>query len=127
MTEAKNSPSRDIGSEVIFENEAVRVWEMRLAPGIASEYHRHELNYLFVYATPSQIQLSRADGSTEEQAFEAGYVQFVNVGTGTEHQIRNTAAIEHLQYIVELKPAEARAPNGDNGRRRLLRSAPGEA
>ena len=92
MSESKGSPSRDVGGKVIFENGAVRVWELRLSPGEASAYHRHELDYLFMYPTPSQIEATYQDGSVQEYLFEAGYVQFVNVGTGVEHQIRNTAA-----------------------------------
>jgi beta-alanine degradation protein BauB len=123
MTDSGGSPSRNIGDSVIFENDAVRIWELRLPPGAASSYHRHELDYFFLHVMPSQIEVTRDDGSTEESVFEAGYVQFVNVGRGTEHQIRNTAADEHLHYIVELKAANERAPSGDNGRRTLLSSA----
>lgn len=122
MNRPSRRPSSDVGSEVIFENDVVRVWEMRLETGERSAYHRHELDYLFVYATPSQIEVTQADDATEEQLFEAGYVQFVNVGDGTEHEIRNTAAERHVQYVIELKPPSGRAPSSHNGRRRLIRT-----
>ena len=38
-----------VGSRVLFENERVRVWEMKLAPGERSDLHRHDLDYLLVF------------------------------------------------------------------------------
>jgi hypothetical protein len=117
-------PSGNVGDSVVFENAAVRIWVLRLPPGAASSYHRHELDYFFLYVIPSQIEVTRADGSMEESVFETGYVQYVNVGDGVEHRIRNTAGDEHTHYIIELKRGNERAPSGDNGRRTLRRSEP---
>ena len=44
-----------IGTEVVFENDRVRVWEMRLAPGEASAVHRHELDYMLVQLEGDRI------------------------------------------------------------------------
>lgn len=38
----------DIASKVLFENDRVRVWEMRLAPGEKSDVHRHDLDYVMI-------------------------------------------------------------------------------
>ncbi|MGH9012578.1 MAG: cupin [Acidimicrobiia bacterium] len=39
---------RGVGTEVLFENDRVRVWEMRLAPGERGAVHRHELDHLLI-------------------------------------------------------------------------------
>lgn len=38
----------DIASKVLFENDRVRVWEMRLAPGERSDLHRHDHDYVMI-------------------------------------------------------------------------------
>jgi len=37
-----------VGTKVLFENDRVRVWELRLDPGERSDVHRHELDHLLV-------------------------------------------------------------------------------
>ena len=34
-----------VGTRVLFEDEKVRIWEMRLEPGEASDLHRHDCDY----------------------------------------------------------------------------------
>ena len=96
-------PSSDVGSELLFENDRVRVWSMTLQPGETSTYHRHENDYLFVYTTPSTIssQVGDTDGPTRN--FHDGYVQYTEVGPGIEHSITNVAESLHHQIIVEIK------------------------
>jgi hypothetical protein len=38
----------DIATRVIFENERVRIWEMRMPPGESSPPHRHALDHILV-------------------------------------------------------------------------------
>jgi hypothetical protein len=38
----------DIASKVLFENDKIRVWEMRLEPGEKSDLHRHDLDYVMI-------------------------------------------------------------------------------
>ncbi len=44
-----------IGTRVLFENERVRVWEMRLAPGKRSALHVHENDYVMVQISGDKI------------------------------------------------------------------------
>ena len=44
-----------IGTSVLFENERVRVWEMRLEPGEETAIHRHDLDYLLVQIAGDRI------------------------------------------------------------------------
>ena len=38
----------DIATSVLFENDRVRVWEMRLDPGERSAIHEHKLDYVMI-------------------------------------------------------------------------------
>ena len=38
----------DIGTTLLYENERVRVWELRLEPGQRSDRHHHEHDYVMV-------------------------------------------------------------------------------
>jgi hypothetical protein len=38
----------DIATKLLFENERIKVWEMRLDPGQESAVHRHDLDYVMI-------------------------------------------------------------------------------
>jgi hypothetical protein len=61
-------------------------------------------------------------GSRQELRDGSGYVQFANVGTCTEHQIRSTANADSLQDIGRRDASAQARPSGDTGRRTLRRS-----
>ncbi len=46
--EHKDDPLGGVGNTVLFEDEKVRIWEMKLAPGEASDLHHHEHEYYLV-------------------------------------------------------------------------------
>lgn len=43
-----NTVSPAVGTQLLFENERVRVWDLRLAPGESTGLHRHEHDYLYI-------------------------------------------------------------------------------
>ena len=111
------NPVTDIGTELLFENDVVRVWSMVLEPGEDSPYHVHNLDYLFVYVTPSRIAFMEKPGEvTEVRDYADGYVSYMSVGDGITHQIRNEAQAVHRQILVELKKVRGEAPSSNNGR-----------
>ena len=81
--------SQQVGTEVLFENDRLRVWRLTLQPGEASPHHRHENDYLFVHVTPATLELGQAGGAPSTEAFEVGYVEYTEVGSGIEHVIVN--------------------------------------
>jgi quercetin dioxygenase-like cupin family protein len=111
-------PSDQVATELLYENEAVRVWIMDLAPGQESPYHRHRSDYLFVYTTPSLIELRIEGQAWRTEQFDDGYAQYVNVGAGVAHQIKNVSDTPHRQVLIELKQSTREGQSGDNGRKR---------
>ena len=96
-----------VGTKLLFENDRVRVWEVRLAPGERGDLHLHELDHILVQIHGDRVAVESApDSPTPWGAyFEApitpgdfsvmrrgGIETAVNVGTEEFHEI-----------IVELK------------------------
>jgi uncharacterized cupin superfamily protein len=110
--------SDQVGTELLFENDRVRVWSLTLQPGQASPRHRHEHDYLFVHTTPATIEYVPEQGEPSTERFGAGYVEYTEVGAGITHHIVNRGTAPHHEVLVEFKgpsrAAEHRAQ--DNGR-----------
>lgn len=98
-----------IATTVLFENERVRVWEMRLAPGESSPLHRHEHDYLMILLDGDKIAArfepdsagSFAGAGFIEGEVVAGNVIFAAAG-GVETAV-NVGAKEFREIVVELK------------------------
>ncbi|MBN9013474.1 MAG: cupin domain-containing protein, partial [Rhizobiales bacterium] len=50
-------------SDVQIDNDEVRVTEWRLAPGSATGHHRHEMDYVIVPVTDSDMTIVAPDGT----------------------------------------------------------------
>lgn len=111
------TPVTDIGTELLFENDVIRVWSMTLEPGQSMPYHIHRLDYVYVYVTPSRIAFMEHPGQVKEtRDYKDGYVNYVSVGDGITHQIRNDGDITHRQILVEFKTIKGAAPSKSNKR-----------
>lgn len=64
----------DIASRVVFENDRVRVWEMRLEPGEESAVHRHDLDYLMIQISGDKMAAKMEPDSGGPWG-ELGYVE----------------------------------------------------
>ena len=97
----------DIGTEVIFENERVRIWEMRLAPGERSPVHRHDLDYILVLLEGDRIA-AEPEADTEgpvTERLEADVVPGATVYLtrgGVETAV-NIGEQPYREIIIELK------------------------
>ena len=97
----------DIASRVVFENERVRVWELRLPAGQRGPIHRHELDHVLIQISGDRIAVE-PEPDTEsvykdylEADVEPGNALFVRRG-GIE-RASNVGAHEFHEIIVELK------------------------
>ena len=97
----------DIGTEVVFENDRVRIWEMRLAPGERSAVHRHDLDYILVLLEGDRIA-AEPEADTEGPVTERleadvvpGATVFLTRG-GVETAV-NTGQQPYREIIIELK------------------------
>jgi beta-alanine degradation protein BauB len=111
----------NVGTDVIFENEVVRVWRMKLAPGESSDVHVHRFDHAFVYANRSLMEVTFADGSTLRQPSDEGLVYYREVGDEglPKHQLTNVGYTDSIHYIFEFlgKSRSRDAQDGQNNGR----------
>ena len=99
MTEA--AQLGNVATRLLFENERMKVWEMRLEPGEASDLHRHGLDYLLYILEGTSIDADRPDGESARFAVEPGQMFFVRRG-GTERAV-NRSPTRFRELLIELK------------------------
>lgn len=97
----------NIGDEVIFENELIRVWRLTLAPGGIQGWHRHELPYLVVPLTPGDNFMRFADGRSRSTTETPGEVMWRE--PGIPHELENKGAGSYSNVLIEFKQAPAGA------------------
>ena len=96
-----------VGTKVVFENDQVRVWVLRLAPGERSAVHRHDLDHLLIQISGDRIAVEPepdAQGPHRdymEAPVIPGMVAHVPKG-GIETAV-NVGAEPYYEVIVELK------------------------
>lgn len=97
----------DIGSEVVFENDRVRIWELRLAPGERSDVHRHDLDYVLVLLEGDRIaaepEPDTAGPVTERLEADVVPGATVYLERGGIETAVNTGQRPYREIIIELK------------------------
>ncbi len=58
-----NSVSNKVGSQVVFENDKVRVWDFVLQPGEETPMHRHDHSYIWYAIAGGQLQAEDPEGN----------------------------------------------------------------
>lgn len=97
----------DIGTRVVYEDDRVRVWLLKLAPGEDSAVHRHDLDHLLIQVAGDRIAVVPEPDSASpyKEYLEAdvvpGAVTYVPAG-GLE-TARNVGRQPYREVIVELK------------------------
>jgi 3-(3-hydroxy-phenyl)propionate hydroxylase len=92
----------DIGTSVVFENEHVRVWEVRLEPGQTQTWHKHEHPYLIVGVEGADNRMDFLDGSEPRHMQETpGRVVFRDAGK--VHMLTNEGSTRYVNRLIELK------------------------
>jgi hypothetical protein len=116
MTTTPVAPGLDIpadlervGTKLLFENDRVRVWEMRLAPGEREALHEHKLDYVMI-----QIEGDKVAGEFEPdsggpwggESYVEGEVangQVLFAERGGRERAHNVGQQPFYEIIVELK------------------------
>ncbi|MEM8699495.1 MAG: hypothetical protein AAGF44_10015, partial [Pseudomonadota bacterium] len=108
----QNAYNGRIGTDLVFENDSVRVWLMTLKPGEKMPVHRHVLTYFWTAVTPGRFLQRTYDGTTYASDYEAGLTHFYDVGQGefALHNLENIGATTMIFCAVELKKESANAP-----------------
>jgi hypothetical protein len=97
----------DVGTRLLFENDRVRAWELRLAPGEESPVHRHELDHLLIQVSGDRVAvIPEPDSEGPYREYLAADVvpgATVFVRRGGVETARNVGAQPYNEVIIELK------------------------
>jgi quercetin dioxygenase-like cupin family protein len=97
MAEERRPAAR---ATVQVDNERTRVTEWRFAPGAATGWHRHGMDYVVVPLTTGTLRLRSAEGVRDAE-LRAGVSYFRALGV--EHDVVNASAHEFVFIEVEFK------------------------
>jgi predicted metal-dependent enzyme (double-stranded beta helix superfamily) len=97
----------DVGTKVVFEDDRVRVWQVRLAPGEQGPVHSHDLDHLLVQVAGDRIAVVPEPDTRGpyRDYLEADVVPgaVVHVRRGGVESARNVGSRPYLEIVVELK------------------------
>ena len=86
---------------VQIDNERVRVTEWRFAPGAATGWHRHGMDYVVVPLMDGKLRLLEPGGGERVVEMKAG-ASYTRL-TGVEHDVINANDFEYAFVEIELK------------------------
>lgn len=86
-------------SKVLFENDRVRVVELRLEPGKREPMHSHPAHLVYVLS-PAKMKMTSSDGKVKEVEVKAGQVIW---GEPLSHAGENVGTTELHEVIIDLK------------------------
>ena len=96
--------SPGVGTKLLFENDRVRVWDLRLRPGQSTGLHRHTCDYLYVVVGDGKLQARDAGGKgAPARKMKDGTVRFREIPTEDVHEAVNVGDTPWRNIVVELK------------------------
>jgi quercetin dioxygenase-like cupin family protein len=97
----RDNPNGPIGTEVIFENDQVRIWDMKVAPRGKKAWHHHTMDYVIVSVTGGRVEIENVDGDSYIGEDKVGGVIWQDAGQ--KHELRNLTDAPYRNILVELK------------------------
>ena len=91
----------DIATQLILENDKVRIWNLVVAPGESSDWHLHENDYVTVVVEGGNLDVEYDDGSVERSPSELGSWRYH--GDHRIHRVTNKTNSTYRNVLIELK------------------------
>ncbi len=91
-----------IGTELIFEDERVRIWQIVLEPGEAAPFHTHHLDYTTITLEGALLERANGDGTVDRIESQPGRISRWYQSTPS-HGLRNVGPTRFRKVIVEIK------------------------
>ncbi len=94
----------DVGTSLWFENDRIRVWEVRLEPGERGPFHAHTRDYFWTVVEPGKGLQRSGDGSYAIRNYELGQTRFLENTPEAPmiHDLENVGATTLRFVTVEL-------------------------
>jgi hypothetical protein len=110
-----NTPSENVGTKLLFENERIRVWDLALQPGESLATHVHTLPFCFIVAQGGHLRHQNPNDPSDsrEVNYEQNLVVFHDPAERNEptiHQeLTNIGDAPYRNYVIEFKDAGGHA------------------
>ncbi len=93
-----------VGTSLWFENDRVRVWEVRLEPGERAPFHAHTRPYFWTCVEPGLGRQRTADGTLRVRRYGVGETQFQEHSPASPmlHDLENVGTTTLRFVTVEL-------------------------
>lgn len=97
--------NHDLGTSLWFENDRVRVFEVRLAPGERGPFHVHDRAYVWTVVEPGRGLQRFADGTWVTRDYELGETRFLEHAPDDAlvHDLENVGTTPLRFVTVELR------------------------
>ena len=106
-----------VGSNVVFEDDKIKVWEFNLEPGEQTPVHTHEMDYVFYVINGSTLEvfdsdnnfvtpLELSDGDVLPLRLESGELVVIgneSMRVPATHSARNAGATPYRELLIEKK------------------------
>lgn len=115
MTTPAEQAANPIGTDLIYDDDRVRVWRIELAPGEEAAFHTHELDYTTVVVEGDVVERPNEDGTVDRIEVMPGGVMRWHQGT-RRHGLRNAGSVPFKNVIVEIKDVPADFSQIDSNR-----------
>lgn len=96
--------NHEVGTKLLYENDRVGIWEVRLGPGERAAFHIHDKSYFWTVVEPGIGRQRLADGSYLVQRYEDGETLFMPYSSEEYviHDIENCGDTRLRFITVEL-------------------------
>ena len=91
----------DIATQLILENDKVRIWNLVVGPGESSDWHLHENDYVTVVVDGGNLDVEYDNGSVERSPSEVGSWSYH--GDHRIHRVTNNTNSTYRNVLIELK------------------------
>lgn len=92
----------EVGQRVVFENEHVRIWEIRLEPGETIDFHIHYHPYMVISLGGGENDIETIFSQHIKTEEALGSTVFINEMRAV-HRLTNRANLTYLSRLIELK------------------------
>lgn len=94
----------DVGTRLWFQNERIKVWEIRLAPGERGPFHAHTRRYFWTVVEAGTGRQRSPDGTFTVRRYELGDTQYLDLSPANSmiHDLENVGDSTLRFVTVEL-------------------------
>ena len=99
-----DAPLGEIATDVLFENDAVKIWNLIVDPGESSDWHMHQRDYVTIVVEGAGLTVEYDDGTSDDSPSGPGTWRYHD--KHKIHRVVNNSDMRYVNVLVELKGQE---------------------